>query len=49
MIKLFIFCKNANNIQKFQIISYEIKKIVKCNQETIKSRTPSLWEDLTEE
>ena len=44
MDNLFIFRENACNIRNFQIISNEIKKTVNYGEETIKFRTPSLWQ-----
>ena len=49
MDNFFIFRENAHNIRNFQIISKENKKTVRHGQETIKFKTPSLWENLPEE
>ena len=44
----FLFCENTQNIRNFQIISNESKKTVRYGSETVKYRTPLLWENLPE-
>ena len=42
MDSVFLFGKNTHDIRNFQIISNENKKTVRCGQEIIKFRTPSV-------